>query len=101
VVGRRQKRVLEIEEVGRDVEGEDLARPVAGDLVAAGEAGEEEGAMIRPFTFAKEMGARGVRAELVRQGEDLVPVGLRQRGAPAEPANQVRKWRTHSCRLPL
>jgi hypothetical protein len=69
MVGDPEQAVLEVEELARHVDGHDLALAVAGDLVAIGEAGEEQDAVIDRLALAHHVGG-GLRRALL-QGERM------------------------------
>ena len=80
VVHHREVRRHEIGNVAGQMKGHDLALPGAQDLVAAGQAIEDETTVAGPLTFANQIGILVKRLDAQGKGGDGAPVARRQLG---------------------
>ena len=88
MIGNAEQAVLEIDELGRDVEGDDLAAAIAQQLLAERDAAQEQAAFRSRLALADDVGilAEGLAGK--RQGEQRRPVILRQSRVLRPPAQQ-------------
>ena len=80
---------MQVDRVAGDADGENLARAVAGDLLAVGIAGQKDAAVGWQVALADEIATRVEPAQPIRQVKDQAMIFLRQVGALVELAQQV------------
>src|SRR5690348_12488081 len=86
-----EEHVLEIDGVARDADGENLARSVAGDLLAVCVAGGQSHAGRRHVAFADEVAARIEPPQPVREVENQRAIFIGQPGIKLQLTQQVSK----------
>jgi hypothetical protein len=91
VIGHVEEQVLQVQGVARDMQGDDLANPVARQLLPVGEAGAQHAANGRHVAFPGQIGRRLHDPRPVRQGQHGLPILLRQVDDELQPSQKHLK----------
>ena len=84
VIGDVEQGAFEVDEVARYMDADDLPRAFDGDLVAGGEAGDDQAGSFGPLALAHEIGAGFHSVQAVGELEQRLPVVIVERRASLE-----------------